>query len=467
MTDNTFGVLNHQFSLIWDGLVRPSAKIQDKETQQHARLLSGMLLVVAMTLLVIVFIVGAINRASLLNSATIIAYISIVVCITLYFVNRVGRFDWARVLFILYFGIATISIPYIPNSVTGLLPMAVIPVILVGIFYSKRSMYGVASGVLIITFLLNQTMRHTEYYIAMQDDWYFLIFVTGLIVVFVRHKNALEQLHIRDLKIANQQLRESERLLEQRVEERTAELLEAYNEMEALNRIKDEFVSNVSHELRTPISSIKLQKYLLQQVSFPQQQKYLDVLARETDRLEESIESLLRLSRLDQQRQKLEFEKVNLNTLVEQYVGDRESLAQKQSLTLSAILTCEDGIWVRGDVSLLGQVVSILLTNALNYTTTGGSITVTTSIIHEKDRPRWGCLSVKDTGIGILPEEQEKLFHRFYRGSAASERKITGTGLGLSIAKAIIDNHHGTISVESTGVPGEGTSFHVKLPLYS
>jgi len=445
--------------------VRPSAKIQHRETQQHARLLSGMLIVVALTLVIIVTIVGLISRQSLVNSATMIAYASIIACCSLYAVNRAGYFNSARLLFILYFGVATVCLPYIPNSVTGLLPMAVIPVILVGIFFSIRAMYVVAGIVLSTTLLLNQAMRNTEYFITMQDDWYFLFFVTGLIVVFVRHKHTLEQLHIRDLKDANQQLRESERLLEQRVEERTAELLEAYSEMEALNRLKDEFVSNVSHELRTPISSIKLQKYLLQQMALPQQQKYLDVLARETDRLEESIESLLRLSRLDQHRQKLEFEKVDLNTLAEQYVSDRKSLAEKHSLTLTADLTCAEGIWVRGDVSLLGQVLSILITNALNYTMQGGSITVTTSILHEQGEPKWGCLSVEDTGIGILPAEQEKLFHRFYRGSAASERKITGTGLGLSIAKAIIDNHHGTIMVDSTGVPGEGTTFHIRLPL--
>jgi len=465
MVDNIFQSMGQQLSLQWERLVRPNPKIQQHDLQKHARLLSGMSLVVALSLLLIVIIVASISRYSLSNTATITAIISIILCFAVYWINRAGYFNWASLLFITYFSIATITIPYIPNSVTGLLPFAVIPIILVGMFYAKRAMYATALLVLGITYLLNLTMFDTPYFITMQDDWYFLIFASGFIVVFVRHKTGLERLHIADLEQANEQLRESERMLEQRVEERTAELLEAYNEMEALNRIKDEFVSNVSHELRTPISSIKLQKYLLQQSAHPNQQKYLEVLDRETDRLENSIESLLRLSRLDQERQKLEFEKLDLNALIRQYVNDRQSLADSHQLRLSAVITCEDGVWVRGDVSLLGQVLSILLTNAFNYTTEGGSIMVVANVIMQDNVPQWAELCVSDTGIGIAPEEQDNLFKRFYRGTAASEHKITGTGLGLSIAKAIVDNHHGTIRVASTGIDGEGTTFHVQLPL--
>lgn len=465
MANNTLQTVTKQFSLTWDGLVRPSPKIIDTENRQHARLLSGMLLVMPLTLVLITIVIGLLNGPDLLNFATIAGYFIVCLCIGLYFFNRAGHFYWVRRIFIGIISIIMIITPYIPDSATGVLPFAIIPVLLVGIYYSGKWIYLSVGIVLIATFLLNQSMYGTEDYWRMQVDWYFLLFGSGLSVIFIRHKRTLEQLHIQKLERANQQLRESERLLEQRVEERTAELREAYEELEALNTIKDEFVANVSHELRTPISSIKLQKYLLQQTSTPQQEKYLEVLDRETDRLEESIESLLRLSRLDQKRQKLELRKLDLNLLVRQYVADRELLAGEKQLTLQEFITCEDGVWVMGDSSLLGQVLSILLTNALNYTSEGGKISVSTAILHEKETPKWAQLSVQDTGIGIAPEEQDLLFSRFYRGTAAVERKITGTGLGLSIAKAIVDNHKGYISVESSGIPGDGTTFHVKLPL--
>ncbi|GEM_PF-2130483 len=465
MIGDALQTLFKQPALMWEGLIRPNPKITKREQKQHARLLSGMLIVASLVLSLIVIIVGLLDARDLTSSAVIVAYVTITWCLVLYFINRAGYFMWARRLFIIYFGVVLTALAYIDGTPSGILPFAVIPVMLVGIYYPGKWIYVAATIVLITTFLLNQMMYTSDHFWDLQVGWYFLIFACGLSIVFVHHKYTLEKIHIQNLEDANYQLRESEQLLEQRVAERTAELQQAYEEMEALNHIKDEFVSNVSHELRTPISSIKLQMYLLKQTSVPQQEKYINVLNRETDRLNNSIESLLQLSRLDQDHHKLDFKKINLNELVEQYVADRKILAETKQLTLQSMPEVEDGVWILGDANLIGQVLSILLTNAFNYTPNGGCITVTASIISEHNAVKWGQLSIQDTGIGIAPDEQAKLFTRFYRGNAAIERKISGTGLGLSIAKAIVDTHHGRISVHSTGIPGEGTNFNIQLPL--
>jgi PAS domain S-box-containing protein len=236
-----------------------------------------------------------------------------------------------------------------------------------------------------------------------------------------------------------------------------------------VERMKDAFVSNVSHELRTPISGLKIYHSLLQNnsTSPEQRERYLAAVQRETERLNLIIESLLRLSRLDQGRVEMNFAPVDLNGLVAQYVADRQPLADKVGLTLTAHPAAHPPS-VLADEGLLGQVLSILLTNALNYTPPGGHITVETVAVGQtpgQNGIRWAGLSVCDTGPGILPREQEHLFERFYRGKAGRQSSAPGTGLGLSIAKEIIERHEGRIEVESEGLPGKGATFTIWLPV--
>jgi PAS domain S-box-containing protein len=250
--------------------------------------------------------------------------------------------------------------------------------------------------------------------------------------------------------------------LEQRVADRTAELRSAYEEMQILSRVKDEFVSNVSHELRTPISSIKTYLHLFNKRP-DKREKYTETLKREMNRLEHLIESLLTLSRFDQDRVEGAFTPVDLNALVEEYVGDRMPLAEEKELSLSADLVTEMPT-VAGDRQMLGEVLGILMTNALSYTPSGGHVAVGTKTRQTEDG-WWACVSVCDNGWGISPEECTHLFERFYRGNAANEMRISGTGLGLSIAHEIIALHHGHIEVSSDGILGHNTEFSVWLPV--
>ena len=257
------------------------------------------------------------------------------------------------------------------------------------------------------------------------------------------------------------QLRELVETLEERVRARTAALQAANQQLKELAGIKDEFVSNVSHELRTPIANLKLHYYLLAKQPEKLYER-LGIIERETERLSRIIESLLTLSRMDQDRISLEWVEPDLNTLVHEYAEDRASFAQRQGQTLHAELQ-PNAPHVMGDPGLLGQALSILLTNALTYTPSGGTVIVRVSA-RMVDGANWGELAVIDDGPGIPLDEQSHLFERFFRGNAAHVLKTPGTGLGLAILQEIISQHAGRVEVHSTGSPGEGCRFSILLP---
>jgi signal transduction histidine kinase len=250
--------------------------------------------------------------------------------------------------------------------------------------------------------------------------------------------------------------------LEQRVAERTSELMTANKNLTNLSRLKDEFLANVSHELRTPLTSIKLYHNLLEKQ--PQNPgEYTQHLKRETDRLARLIEDLLYLSRLDQGYAPFNPVALDLNRLAQEYVSDRTPLATDHKLTLT-LRTLEALPCALADEQMTGQVLSAILTNALNYTPAGGSITISTQTEENQGRI-WTGFAVSDTGPGIPVEDQERLFERFFRGKTGRGSTSPGTGLGLSIAREIIYRHGGRIDVSSTGIPGKGTTFSVWLPI--
>lgn len=251
--------------------------------------------------------------------------------------------------------------------------------------------------------------------------------------------------------------------LEQNVGQRTEDLYAANEQLEALSRLKDEFIANVSHQLRTPINSLKLLHDALRTAPPRRRDRFIETMRREINRLERTVEDLFKLSRLDQGQVALEPATFDLKELVHQYVNDRQSMAQNRNLTLTH--GSEGNLrQVQADPGLIGQALSILLTNAFNYTPSGGAVRIT-SFMERDDGEAWAAFSVSDTGPGIPPEEQPYLFERFYRGSAAKNSQSPGAGLGLSIVKEIVELHEGRIEVESEGLPGKGATFTVFLPL--
>jgi PAS domain S-box-containing protein len=233
--------------------------------------------------------------------------------------------------------------------------------------------------------------------------------------------------------------------------------------LKEIDRLKSQFVSDVSHELRTPLTNIRLYLDLLERVQDKERvTRYLETLSRESDRLANLIDDLLSLSRLEVGASPLQPRAVDINQLLHSLINDRRSLASQQGLAL-IVESDPDLPHIKGDERLLGQVFTNLLTNAMNYTREGGTISVR-SKTSEREDTSGVQIEVEDTGLGIDPTEQEDIFKRFFRGGASRSTGSPGTGLGLAICQEIAERHGGSITVHSEG-KGQGSCFVVWLPL--
>jgi PAS domain S-box-containing protein len=226
-----------------------------------------------------------------------------------------------------------------------------------------------------------------------------------------------------------------------------------------LDRMKDEFVALVSHELRTPLTSIRgyLELLLEDAARFePTHTEWLSVIDRNSERLLSLVEDLLLKAQVNAGKVALTVKEIDIAAIVEQSVQTGALVATARGITLA----CATGAVppVAADPTRLGQVIDNLISNALKFTPADGRVDVR---VHERNgRAR---IEIADTGMGISPAEQERLFERFYRTEQARTDAVPGVGLGLSIAKAIVEAHGGTISCESA--EGAGTTFAIELPL--
>ena len=294
--------------------------------------------------------------------------------------------------------------------------------------------------------------------------------VVGVLNVEAFEPNALNEEDLRLLTLVADQvsvaienaalydrLRRHSEELEATVYARTAALRQALDQAKEADRLKTEFVTDVSHELRTPLSNIQLYIDLLAQTEPERYSDYMGTLRREADRLASLIEDLLSISRIDAGSVELQFRRLDLNVLARALVRDRERLFSERGLDL-AWEPSADGVLVMADEQLMSQVIANLMTNAMNYTPSGGRVAVRARV----DDPAWATLTVEDSGLGIRPEEVNLLFARFFRGSASRQMGNPGTGLGLAICHEIVERHGGRIEVETE--PGNGSRFTVWLP---
>ena len=217
------------------------------------------------------------------------------------------------------------------------------------------------------------------------------------------------------------------------------------------------FVAAASHELRTPLAVILSAAECCRDATSERQTGFLDTIRQEGAILTSLVNDMLTLSASDTQRLPFHPAPVELDTLLINTYEAFEPLAADKKLTLTISLPEEALPLCNADAERLSQLLSILLSNAISYTPESGSIDL--SLAYQKNH---FCFTVADTGIGIPPEDQTKIFDRFYR--AEKSRSAKGHfGLGLSIALEIVKLHHGTIRVD--GRPGGGSIFTVTLPI--
>lgn len=233
-------------------------------------------------------------------------------------------------------------------------------------------------------------------------------------------------------------------------------------EQRELDRLKDDFVATVSHELRTPLTSMMGFLQMIRDGEAgeltPEQDRFLSIVYRSSERLQRLVGDLLFVSRLDSGGLQLNLQPVHVDEVLREAAETVTGIVRSHDLTLTTDIGHVPPI--DGDRERLSQLFANLLSNAVKFTPAGGHITARA---YANDGA--AIAEIEDTGIGIPAIEQERLFQRFFRSSTAQAQAIPGTGLGLVISKAIAEAHGGEIRVRSE--PGSGTCFSVALPLES
>ncbi len=277
--------------------------------------------------------------------------------------------------------------------------------------------------------------------------------------------------------------------LERRVRERTEELKEAKEAAEAASQAKSDFLATMSHELRTPLNHIIGFTDLVVDKNFGDlteaQEEYLSEALASSHHLLSLINDILDLSKVEAGKMQLELSDVNLKTLLDSSLTVFKDKAQEHRIVLSTELDgVPETIWA--DERKVKQILYNLLANAVKFTADGGNIRIRVQETECKfgdlkssesraDRGDdsvpgvdglWKCVkvSVMDTGIGIQPENLERIFHSFEQADKSKTRKYQGTGLGLALTKKLVEMHQGRIWVESEG-EGQGSAFHFVLPV--
>ena len=236
-------------------------------------------------------------------------------------------------------------------------------------------------------------------------------------------------------------------------------ILHDITELQRLDEMKTEFVSNVSHELKTPLASIKGFAELMIDGAIEDHdtaRSFLLSIDKEVDRLTRLVKSLLDLSRMESGLIRMEVHPLDISALVEGVLIKLSPQARNHDVGLKASYMARPT--VMGNSDRVEQVLINLIDNALRYAPQGSSVSIEVGA-HEDS----AFVSVRDEGIGLSEEDQKRVFDRFYRVDKARSRDHGGSGLGLAITKQIIENLGGRIGVEST--PGRGCTFSFSLPL--
>ncbi len=237
-------------------------------------------------------------------------------------------------------------------------------------------------------------------------------------------------------------------------------VLNNVTQIKKLENVRKEFVANVSHELKTPITSIKGFVETLNDgaVEDPEKaKKFLDIIARQSSRLESIIEDLLALSRIEQLKDdsQIELEYKPLKPALTGAVSVCQKKAEAKGIEI--ICNCEEDLKAKINPNLLEQAVVNLIDNAVKYSDESSKNIEVSAVKDDKDT----VIAVKDYGCGIAQEDIPRLFERFYRVDKARSRRLGGTGLGLSIVKHIANAHNGSVEVQSR--QGEGSIFSIRI----
>lgn len=232
---------------------------------------------------------------------------------------------------------------------------------------------------------------------------------------------------------------------------------EMMRELKQLEQMRREFVSNVSHEVQSPLTSISGYAMALKQenIEVSERRRFLDIIIAEAERMSKMSNSLLKLSLLESQTQQLRLVTLSLDEQIRRVIVAIQPQWSARNIRFELDLRA---VTLTADHDQLNQVWTNLLGNSIKFSNDGDIITVSV-----KRNNNNAIVRISDNGIGISPEDQKRIFERFFKADRSHSRKYDGSGMGLAIAKQIVSLHNGDIQVESE--IGRGTTFIVTLPM--
>jgi len=274
----------------------------------------------------------------------------------------------------------------------------------------------------------------------------------------VQHKDITER------EQAEEELRKHREHLEELVKERTRQLEEAVQAAEVATRAKSDFLASMSHELRTPLNAVIGFSQVLQEQYFgklnEKQAEYVTDILESGQHLLSLINDILDLSKIEAGKLKLELSGVKIKDLLEGSLVMIKEKALAHGIKLDIDTTADlEGLEIMADERRLKQVMFNLLSNAAKFTPDGGAIRV-----EGRKEGKELLISVSDTGVGLAPKEQERVFEEFYQATGGIKGKTPGTGLGLPLTRNIVEMHGGRIWMESEGL-GKGSRSTFTLPI--
>lgn len=305
-----------------------------------------------------------------------------------------------------------------------------------------RNVYGEAGSEDRLTFTVLPPWYRTWWAFTL-----YALLLGGMAVVLVR---------MRERKLQMEKL-----ALENTVRERTEKIMLQTEELKEMDRVKSRFFANISHEFRTPLTLIlaPLEEELGKRP--PEEQGKLLVMKRYANRLLELVNQLLNLSKLEAGKMDLQVQAVDLHQFLRVLSSSFDSLAQHQAITFEKTVAVPEGLfWF--DPDKLEKVIVNLLSNAFKFTPAGGTVSFATEL-EAKAGGAMLHITVSDTGRGIAPDEQKRVFESFYQARQTVENQDGGTGLGLAFAKELVKLHKGVISLQSE--VGKGSVFSVRIPV--
>lgn len=344
----------------------------------------------------------------------------------------------------------------------GIVPMAISSAFLVASYQTR-----------IAAVLSPEAARGLLFNVGIQ---FFLIFLFALIIAtfaaFVISRNISRPLHVLteavrliaagNLKIQIHVSRKDEiGTLAEFFNDMVSRVKETQERQEEISRLKSEFITVAAHQLRTPLSIVKWAYQSVLEGDFgavaPAQKEILQKAAIANESMIKLVHNLLDAARIEEGRFGYKFLRMDLVPFFNNLMDEKKLIAGVKNIELTYHTKEKKELFINGDAERLTIAIGNIIENAIRYTASGGTVDVAI-----ETEPASVVIQVKDTGIGIAPEDKKRLFTKFYRGSNVMHMETEGTGLGLFISKNIIASHGGEIWFDSE--KGHGTSFFIKLP---